>query len=221
MSLDSFLLMLLMVILSLGGVILLFLPSIIEIRKPRDKGPRKILRKPLRESLRCTPLILTSQQDSTYSRSFSQVVLKTGVRAQRIGNNTIRIFGDVTLPPKHEFSDNVVVHGALTVGDYCVFHGSIKAEGNVSIGNCVVISGNLVSKLNVEIMDDAIVAGSLHADGSVRLGERVFVGSAVVAGADVELYENSEVKRNILTNGVIRMLRSPRVDWSSALEDIE
>jgi len=224
MFLDPFLLMLLMLILSLSGVILFFLPSIIEIKKPKDNGPRRILKKPLQETLRKSTLVLTSKPDSTYNPSAlivsHGILKKEEAKIHRIGKNTMRIFGDAAFPPKLEFLDNVVVQGALTVGDYCVFHGSVKAEGNVSIGNCVVVKGNLVSKRNVDIQEEAIIAGSVHAEGSVKLGEKVFVGLSVVAEGDVELFENSEVKKNILTHGVIRVLRQPKLDLPSFIQDI-
>jgi len=42
----------------------------------------------------------------------------------------------------------------------------------------------------------------------------------VVAEGDVERYENSEVKKNILTHGVIKVLKYPKLDLPSTLEDI-
>ncbi len=224
MFLEPFLLMLLMLILSLGSVALLFLPAIIEIKKPRDNGPRRILRKPLQETLRKSTLISTSKPSSASNQSASSssldIVKKEGVKIQRIGKNTVRISGDIAFPPKLEFSNNIVVQGALAVGDHCVFHGSVKAEGNVSIGNYVVVKGNLVSKGNVDILEGAIIAGSVHAEGSVKLGEEVFVGVSVIAEGDVELFYNSEVNRHIFTRGVIRGLRFPKLDLLSSLHDI-
>lgn len=206
-------------------VALVFLAPILEILRPKDKGPRKILKKPLRRLIWSRTLTAFNSeashaQNACASGDLVDVCMKAGVEVRRMGNDTVRFLGDVIIPPRLVVYDNIVVEGVLTIGDDCVLHRSAKAYGNIRVGNGVVINGNLVSKLNVEMMDNVVVAGSLHAEGSVRLGERVFVGSAVVAGADVELYENSEVKKNILTNGVIRVLRCPRVDLPSTLPDI-
>mgnify|MGYP001599583866 CR=1 FL=1 len=143
---------------------------------------------------------------------------------QRSGLGSIAIFAVLFLflvfPPNFEISDNIVVDGTLPVGEHCVFYGSAKAKGNViNNGNCVVLMGNVISKGNIDIKDETVVGGLVHSEGSVRLGEKVFIGLSVVADGDVELYENSEVKKNILTHGVIKVLKYPRLDLPS-LEDI-
>jgi len=225
MFLDPLFLMLLLLITALGFIIFLFLPSLIEIVKPRDKGPRRMLRTPLQRIMRKgAKSVFVPKSDSvansSTSKNFQSFLKETGVKTRRIGNDTLRILSDVEFPPNLEISDNIVIDGALTMGDRCVFHGSVKARGNVTIGNYVVIKGNLVSNGNVDIQDEAVIGGSVHSEGSVRLGEKVFIGLAVVADGDVELHENSEVKENILTHGIIKVLRHPKLDFPSTLEDI-
>ncbi len=143
-----------------------------------------------------------------------------GVRHRYIGDNTVRIFTDVVFPRGSVVSENIVVEGALTAGDECVFHGSVKARRNVSIGCGVVIKGNLISEGDVHVRDESVIAGLVHAERSVRLGEKVYVGLSVVANGDVELYENSEVKKNILSYGVIKTLKNPVLDFPPTVEDI-
>jgi len=225
MFLDPFLLTLLLSIAALGFIAFLFLPSIIEMIKPRDKGPRRILRTPLQRIMRhgsisASTLKPYSVDNSSTSKDLQDVLKEAGVKTSCIGMDTLRILGDVAFPPNLQISDNIVVEGALNVGDGCVFDGSVKAKGNVSIGNRVVVRGNLVSKGNVDIKDEAVIGGSVHSEGSVRLGEKVFVGLSVVADGDVELYENSEVEKNILAHGVIKVLRYPKLDFPSTVEDI-
>jgi predicted acyltransferase (DUF342 family) len=145
---------------------------------------------------------------------------ETGVKSIRIGKDTVRIFGDFVFPPRSEVQDNVVIEGAVKIGDHCVFHQSVKAKGNASVGNLVVIKGNLVSNGDVKLLDEVVIGGSLHSDGSVTIGEKVFVSLSVVAIGDVELYQNSEVKNNILTRGAIKVLRPPKVDLPSSLDEI-
>jgi len=161
-----------------------------------------------------------SVNDAIASKNLQDFLKEIGVKFHAIGNNTVRILGDVVFPPDFQVWNNIVVEGSLTVGDHCVFHGSVKAKGNATIGNRVVLNGNLISKGNVDIKDEAVIGGLVHSEGSVTLGEKVFVGLSVVADGDVELYENSEVKKNILTQGVIRVLKYPKLDLSSALDNI-
>lgn len=227
MSLDPFLLMLFMLILSLGSVVLWFLPSIIEIRKPRDNGPRRILRKSLQRSMRSGSLATFAlkrpcAQTGRGLKELMDLCEEADVQAQCIGHDSVRFLGDVAVPCGFEVSQNIVVEGALIVCEGSVLHGSAKAYGDVLVEDSVVIHGNLVSKLNVRIMDDVVIGGSVHAEGFVRLGERVFVGLSVVAGGDVELFENCEVKKNILGSGcgVIKVLRCPKVNYPPAVQDI-
>jgi len=223
--LDPLLLTLLLLISALFFFVLVFLPPIIEILKPKDKGPRRMLKTPLQKIMRSSSkLAPTSKPRSVDNpkapKDLQDFLEKVGLKICRVGEDTIRIFGDAAFPPNLEVSDNIVVEGALTVGDSCVFHGSVKAKGDVSVGNAVVVRGNLVSNKNVNIQDDAVIGGSVHAEGSVRLGEKVYVGLSVVADGDVELFENSEVKKNILTNGVIKVLKNPILDFPLSIKDI-
>jgi len=225
MTLDPFLLMTLLLIVVLGFAGLFFSPLIIELKKPKDKGPRKIPRMPLEERLRRngkTPASISPHETerSDHSRNLQDALNKAGVNATSIGGDTIRIFGDFVFPPRSEVTDNVVIEGAVKIGDRCVFHRSVKAKGDVFVGNCVIIKGNLVSEEDVTILDEVVIGGCVHSEGSVKIGENVFVALSVVAIGNVELYENSEVKNNILTRGVIRVLRHQRVDLPSSIDEI-
>ena len=225
MILDPLLLMLFLLIAAFGFAVLVFSPFIIELKKPRDKGPRKIPKTPLEKEIRSigrkpVNIGLSPAECSDHARNLQHILSKAGVKTIRIGKDTIRVFGDITFAPRFEVADNLVVEGALRVGDNCVLHRSVKAKGNAFIGNHVVIKGNLVSEGDVTILDDVVVGGSVHSEGSVTIGENVFVALSVVAAGNVELFENSEVKRNILTRGVIKVLRHPRVDLPSSIDDI-
>jgi len=224
MILDPFLLMTILLIAAFGFIGLVLSPLIIELRKPKDKGPRKIPRMPLEKRLRTRKTPANGNPDETkptsHSTNLQETLDETGVKSIRIGKDTVRIFGDFVFPPRSEVQDNVVIEGAVKIGDHCVFHQSVKAKGNASVGNRVVIKGNLVSNGDVKLLDEVVIGGSLHSDGSVTIGEKVFVSLSVVAIGDVELFENSEVKNNILTRGAIKVLRCPKVDLPSSLDEI-
>jgi len=223
--LDPFLLMLLLLIAALAFVVLVFSPLVIELKKPRDKGPRRILKMPFERRIRSSPKEPVTighnlADNSGDVKNLQDILDEAGLKSTRIGKDTTRIFGDVVFAPHFEVMDNVVVEGALSISDLCVVHRSVKAKGNLHVGNGVVVKGNLVSEGNVTILDDTVIGGAVHSEGSVRIGENVFVALSVVAVGDVELYENSEVKKNILTRGVIKVLRHPRVDLPPALDEI-
>lgn len=226
MFLDPFLLMLFLLIAALVFVVLVFSPLVIEFKKPRDKGPRRIFRMPFERRIRSSgkkPITigLNSIGNSSTAKNLEDILNKAGAKTAKIGKDTTRVFSDVVFSPRFEVSDNIVVEGALTVGDFCVFHRSIKAKGSLHIGSGVVIKGNVVSKGNVTILDDVVIGGSVHSEGSVKIGENVFIALSVVALGDVELHENSEVKKNILTRGVIKMQRHPRLDLPPGLDEID
>ena len=224
MTLDPLLLTIILLTAAFGFVGLVFSPLIIELEKPKDKGPRKIPRLPLERRLRTRKTPTNISPDETESTghftNLQEVLNKAGAKSTLIGKDTVRILGDFAFPPRSEVQENVVIEGTVKIGDSCVFHQSVKAKGNVSVGNRVVIKGNLVSNGDVTLLDEVVIGGSLHSDGSVTIGEKVFVSLSVVAIGDVELYENSEVKNNILTRGSIKVLRSPRVDLPSSIDEI-
>jgi cytoskeletal protein CcmA (bactofilin family) len=217
--------MTLLLIAALAFAVLVFSPLIIELRKPKDKGPRRIPKTPLERRLRSTGEKLTSiglneTECSGHSGNLQDVLNEAGVKATRIGRDTLRIFGDFAFLPRFEVLDNVVVEGTLKMGDGCVFHRSVKAKGNAFIGNRAVIKGNLLSEGDVTMLDEVVIGGSVHSEGSVTIGENVFVALSVVAVGNVELFENSEVKGNILTRGAIKVLRHPRMELPSSIDEI-
>jgi len=225
MLIDPFVLVLLLLIAVLAFVLLVFSPLIIELRKPRDNGPRRIFSMPFERRMRTSPTKPIRIGPDLAGRSnivknLYDVLNAAGVKAVPIGTDTVRIFGDVVFSPHVEASDNIVAEGTLSMGDFCVCHRSIKAKGNLHVGNGVIVKGNVVSEANVTILDDAVIGGSVHSEGSVKIGENVFIALSVVASGDVELHENSEVKKNILTRGVIKVLRHPRVDLPSTIDEI-
>jgi len=193
--LDPWVLMVVLFLFSFGFVIALFLPSLLEIKRPRDRGPRKIVKATLNK-------------------------LSAVADVRVLGGDIIKISGDVSFPSGFEVEENVVVEGGLTVGDRCHFHKSVKALGDVDVGSDVVVGGSLVADGSVDVGDGTVIGGSIDARGDVRLGERVFVGLSVVSGGDVELFESSEVEKNVLARGVVRVLRFPRFEFLSVIEDI-
>lgn len=225
MHVDPLNLWFLLLVTASGFAIFTFLPSVLEILKPKDRGPRRILKKPLHEAIRHASRLRSKSEsnpidDGTISKDLEVALKGAGAKIQRIGRDSVRVLGDIKLNANLEIFENIVVQGSLEVGERCIFHGSIKAYGNMSIGSSVIVEGNLLSKRNIDIKDDAVIAGSVHADGWVRIGEKVYVGLSVNAEGNVELFENSEVK-NIFTRGLTKVLPSPQLDLPSSMYRID
>ncbi len=209
------LLFLLLILILLGLVFLLLAPTIVEIKKPRDKGPRKIaestMRKPDEHS---SQQAKSSRRSSTLSRqnlpeNLQHILVELeGKEISAIGVDAVRITGDVEFPSDIEVQISIVVEGSLTIGERCLFGGGVKASKSISVGNEVIVKGDLVTEGSAYVGADVVINGSVHAHGSVRLGKNTFVDGSVVAGGNVELHQNARVARNILSSGEI-LVRTP------------
>jgi len=160
-----------------GFALLFFLPAAMELKRPRDKGPRRV-------------------KEST--KLARKKVLKLGV-------DTIRITSDVEFPPDVEAKENIVVEGSLMIEDRCHFYGSVKASGDVEIRDKVVIEGSLIAGGSVKLGKDTMIKGSVDARGSVVLGENSFVGLSLTSGGDVEMHRGAKVFKNIFSQGHIHV----------------
>jgi len=191
---DALILFLVLLFTFAGFVFVLFVPTLWEIRRPKDKGPRRM-------------------KDSTLER--------LGVKVRRLNEDFVRLTGDLKLPDGFEFTENVMVEGALTVGDSCHFRKSLKVLGDATIGFAVVIDENLVVEGNINVMDETVIGGSVDSRGDIKLGEKVFVGGSVVSYGTIELFENCEVVGGVFpSRGAVRVLRVPKVEFPSAIEDV-
>jgi len=155
-----------------------FLPAVLELKRPRDKGPRKV-----------------AENTMGFNR---KKVLKLGV-------DTIRIMGDVEFPSDVEAKENIVVEGSLVIGDQCHFYGNVKASGDVEIRSKVVIEGSLIAGGAVKLGKDSKIKGSVDAKGPVHLEENSFIGLSLTSGGDVEMHTGAKVFNNILSQGHIRV----------------
>jgi predicted acyltransferase (DUF342 family) len=162
--------------------ILFFLPPFVELKSPRDNGPRRVAERTM---------------------GFR------GKKVLRLGVDTIRIIDDWEFPSDCEVKENIVVEGSLVIGDRCHFYGSIKASDDVDISSKVVIEGSLIAGGHVKLRKDVVIMGSLDAKGPVSLGENSFVGLSLTSSGDVEMERGAKVIKNIFSQGHIRVTRTP------------
>lgn len=223
--LDAFVATLLVLAAAFFFMVMIFFPSMVELKKPKDRGPRRIRKQSLHKSIAHSPrLVSVPRSDSSVVRhrveDLRKVLADVGIRSRRMDERTVRILEGVEFAPALEMLDDIVTEGAFKAGARCVFHGSIKAKGDVVIGEGVVIDGSLISLGDICIEDEVVIGGLVHSEGRAKLGEKVFVGLDLVAGGDVEIYDRSEVSGNILTRGPIRFLEHPKVELPKAIDDI-
>lgn len=202
-------------ILALSGfVVLIFLPALLELRNPKDNGPRKIPETGVER-------VIEGEREGTSHLEMQSVVEEyvpqdlrrtlidlDGRRISKPSMDVIRISGDVELPSDIEMREKLVVDGSLTVGDRCNFHRSIEVLNDVKIGSGVVIEENLIVGGIADIGSDTVIKGSVDAKGAVCLGQNVCVWLSLSSGGDVELCENVRVAGNILSSGCIHVLPS-------------
>lgn len=207
-----------------GVVAILFLPSVLEIKKPRDKGPRKMLEPTVHQieengQLLDGLLASCSSAEKNPQEESRQIQSNRNVEVSRLNSHLIRLIGDNEFAPSSEVRENVVVKGSIKIGDRCKFLRSVKAYGSITVGSDVFIGEHLVSSGDVNLGKGTVVNGAIDAKGSVRLGKNTFVGCSVVAGRDVELQENSKVRGGIFTVEYTRVASKPKLDFESTVVD--
>lgn len=198
------LLLLLLILTLLGLIFLLLAPTILEMRRPKDKGPRKIGEGAIRKLYNTYDHQQAKFSKQNLPKSLLHILRELeGKKISAIGVDAVKITGDVKFPLDSEVPKSIVIEGSLIMGERCLFGGSVKASKSITVGNEVIVKGDLVTDENAYIWADVMIKGSVHARGFVRLGKNTFVGGSVVAGGNVELHQNARVAENILSGGEI------------------
>jgi bifunctional N-acetylglucosamine-1-phosphate-uridyltransferase/glucosamine-1-phosphate-acetyltransferase GlmU-like protein len=192
-------------------IVVLFLPALLELRKPKDAGPRKIPEITMEKIPRHAP-------DSAKSPKLSRVIKEhvpenlihalNNLEGKEILNprvDTICLAGEIKLPSDIVMRENLVVDGSLKIGNGCRFRRSVKVSKDVQIGSDVVIQENLIAGGSVKLGNGSVVNGLVDSGGSVLLGRNVSIGLSLTSGGDVELYENVRVGRGITSRGYVRV----------------
>lgn len=208
MTLEIPWLVILLILALCGFAVFLFLPSILELKRPRNHGPRRILEDDKEKGIQKVdlaellelPLIVREHIPESLQQT---IVSLNGKKISKIGADTVKIVGDVEIPSEIEILENIVVEGRLTIGDKCRFNGNVQASEGVKIGCDAVLEKNLVSGKDVSIGRSTMVNGSLNAKGSVYLGPNALVGLSLFSGGNVELDQGAKVAKNIISSGFI------------------
>lgn len=179
-------------------VVILFLPALLELRKPKDAGPRKIAgiaieRIPRRSQASAKPLKFSQVVKEHVPESF--ILALNNLEGKEISKprvDIIRLAGEVELPSDIEMKENLVVDGSLRIGNRCRFHRSVKVSKDVHVGSDVIIEGNLIAGGSMELGNGSVVNGLVDSRGPVVLGRNVSVRRSLTSGGDVELHKTPE-----------------------------
>jgi cytoskeletal protein CcmA (bactofilin family) len=97
-------------------------------------------------------------------------------RAERQGSGHV-VAGDLSIPPSHSWSGDLIVLGKLRLGRDARIQGSVKAEGGVVLEPGSSVVGQLFSDTSIEIRSGARVSGTAATEGDLRLRWGSEVGS--------------------------------------------
>ena len=198
-----------------GFTVFLFLPSILELKHPRDHGPRQILGdqiKGIDETIPSSPRLEIPVFLKGYiPENLQQTIMNLdGTKISKIDADTTKIVGDMEFPSGIEIAENIVVEGHLTIGDESHFHGSVQASETVNVGCNVIVEKDLLSGKDITVDRNTVINGALNAKGSVHLGRNALVGLSLSSGRNVELGQGARVAKKIISGGFIVSHENPK-----------
>lgn len=202
--------LLILLILGLCGFTLfLFLPSILELKRPRDHGPRRILKSVGERGTQVKAVSVETLELPVFVKEYIPESLQRTLvnlnekKIFKIGTDITKIVDNVEFPSGIEVLESIVIEGRLIIGDKCLFHGSVEASDDVKIGCDSIVEKDLVSGRDVSIDRNSVINGALNAKGSVYLGPNVLVELSLFSGGNVELSEGARVAKNIISGGFV------------------
>lgn len=178
----------LLVLIPFGIIAAPIIPALVEIVKPKDKGPRDI------------------PEQSTYEEKpdvdVPRLERARGEARVKATGQVIRVTGDVSTPDGTEIDNHLVVQGNVRLGKKCHVYGSVKANGNIEIGESSIIEGHVLSEGRITIGRNCIVKGVVDSTKDIELQENAVVEAASTE-KNVRLAPGAKVNRRILAGASI------------------
>ena len=165
-----------------------FIPSIIEIFKRKDEGPREV---PEQTTYEEPPDIEISRLERA----------RGNARAKATGD-VIRITGNVSIPDETEIRNHLMVQGNLKIGKKTHIYGSIKAFGDIEIDESSIVEGHVLSEGEVTVGRNCVVKGIVDSLKDIILKENAVV-EAVSTEKSVKVGPNAKINRRILSGASI------------------
>ena len=98
-------------------------------------------------------------------------------RITRMSPDTIRVHGDLTIPPDVVVSSNLVVTGRLLLEQGSQLRGSAKARNGIQLAGLNIVTGTLTSAHDIHIGARSRVAGPIIGEELVHVHEHTIVGT--------------------------------------------
>lgn len=152
-------------------VLIPFVPSMVEYRRRRDKGPRAF---PETTIVQETP-DFEARGESPPSAEGLSFVDKSQIKP--VGD-LIHILGNVTIPENTNVDGPLIIEGSLNVGRNSKINGSVKVSKNLTIEENGIIMGHCVCGGDVIVGPSARIEGMLDTEGDIVLHENAFLGGA-------------------------------------------
>ena len=86
------------------------------------------------------------------------------------------VFRALELPPSTLVRGDLIVHGAMHMGEHCRIEGSLKVHGRLQIDHGCVITGACIGVRRIEVAADCRIAGPLIGEANLRIGPRTVIG---------------------------------------------
>jgi len=172
-----------------------FIPSIIEIFKRKDRGPREV------------------PEQTTYEEppdlEISRIERARGDARAKIPGDVIRITGNVSIPEGTEINNHLMVQGNLKIGKNSRVYGSIKSFGDIELGESTIVEGHVLSEGTVTICRNCVVKGIVDSLKDIILEENAVV-EAVSTERTVRVGPNAKINRRILSGTSIVTFPQPK-----------
>jgi hypothetical protein len=112
-----------------------------------------------------------------------------------------RVEGDYTIPARTRVAGDLIVHGNVTVGEYCLLLGSLKARKLAEIGRGTQVNGSIIAMGDLYVARDSVVLGALIGERDIFIDERTRIGSE--ATPTTVTAERIYVAPGVVSHGVV------------------
>ena len=163
-------------------LVIFLVPTMIELLRRRDKGPREIPEMTIYGE--------KAELDSIRMLAFSEDYPQTNVS------------NDMIFPNGIEVPRDIIVNGRLTIGSNCHVRGTLKASGSISIGEATIIDGSVLSRGEIIVRRNCRIAGVIVSIQDIILGDNVTV-EAVSTEKIVKLGLGVKVNKRISGTAIV------------------
>jgi len=179
----------LLVLVPLALLIIPFIPTIIEIFKRKDTGPREVPEQ-------------TTYEEPPELENISRLERSRGDARAKVTGDVIRITGNVSIPDETVINNHLMVQGNLKIGKNTHVQGSIKAFGDIELGESSIVEGHVLSEGKVTVGRCCVVKGIVDSLKDIILEENAVV-EAVSTEKTVKVGPNAKINRRILSGASI------------------